>query len=215
MQKGTLARSVLFYGNLLRGVKIVHYVPCIPRRTYCSALRKIPPLAVCEPRHTTFLPLLLLCCGEVRIHGRSPKNDKSASNEVRRGRKYGNFAKGEYSLACRLRASSTRSARRMRTHIQNALRFEWVLARSASPKQKDTRKECLKLDYGVREFRKKRIFARSAPGERAHRSSSGECEPIFKTPCVLSGFVRGAHHQNKRTLARSVTSYHGNFACGR
>ena len=54
--KRTLARSVLSYGNLLRGVKFVHYVPCIPQKAYYSALRKIPPQAVCEPRHMTFFP---------------------------------------------------------------------------------------------------------------------------------------------------------------
>ena len=38
----------------------------------------------------------------------------------------GIFVKGEYSHACRLRASSTRSARRMRTHVANATVFKSV-----------------------------------------------------------------------------------------
>ena len=34
--------------------------------------------------------------------------------------------------------------------------------------------------------------------ELARRALRGECEPIFKTLCVLSGFLRGAHRQNKK-----------------
>ena len=64
----------------------------------------------------------------------------------------GNFSETEYTLTCRLRASSTRSVWRMRTHIRGAAHPEWVRARSASPKQKDTHKECL------REFRAKHEY---------------------------------------------------------
>ena len=43
-----------------------------------------------------------------------------------------------------------------------------------------------------------RIFAHSPPEERALRSPSGKCEPIFKTRSVLSGFDERTGRQNRK-----------------
>ena len=70
----------LDYGNLLRGGRFVQHVPCIPRDAYCSALRKIPPLAVCEPRHLASFPSF--CFAAARFVFTTGRKEKSTSDEV-------------------------------------------------------------------------------------------------------------------------------------
>ena len=71
---------------------------------------------VCEPKPTK--PRLgVLCSMSVRSTEKEKAGHKMVSRTV------GNLACGEYTHTCRLRASSTRSARRMRTQRKRAMRY--------------------------------------------------------------------------------------------
>ena len=85
------------------------------------------------------------------------------------------FAYGEDTHACRLRASSTRSARSMRTHS-----FAYAQELGSKPRFAEIKKQTIEMVVcGTRVFAQGAKIFRFATGEQTPRWLSLKCEPKF------------------------------------